>query len=140
MCVGCYGIPIMTLISPSFESTPATTVPLIDSAKTEINRPRMSAAVARAEIVAMVQRLPDSAEVQMITEQCSAIHQRLEDITRSEQVNAILSEGILSIADCLDRTNANPITKILPKTQDWDVSGQTAHLLPLEQQTWGWLS
>ncbi|NJM67921.1 MAG: hypothetical protein HC851_20770 [Acaryochloris sp. RU_4_1] len=143
MCVGCYTMSIMTLVVPGSEAPPATAVPLIDSPNAKVMQvqPQMSAAEVRAEIAAIIQRLPDSADAQILREEFTAIHQRLAGVTDVSQAHTIVGEGMLSIADRLDTsTNADRVIEILYKIQDPNAQKQAAHLLLQNKGTWGWLS
>jgi hypothetical protein len=96
----------MTLVAPEPEAPPARAVPLIDSANTKVIQvqPQTSAMEVRAEIATMIQRLPDSADAQILREEFTAIHQHLTGVTDRHQANTIVGEGMLSIADRLDTT------------------------------------
>lgn len=118
MCIGCYALPIMTLISPGPEAPPAATVPLIGSPDAQVMQvqPQMSVKEVRAEIAAMIQRLPDSADAQILREEFTAIHQRLEGVTDVSQANTVVGEGMLTIADRVSgNPNANRVIDLLYK-------------------------
>ena len=142
MCVGCYAMPIMTLMSPGPEAPPATAIPLIDSPEAKVMQvqPQMSATQVRAEIAAMIQRLPDSADAVILREEFTAVHQRLEGVTNVDTANTIVGEGMLNIADRLGtNANADRVIKILYEIQEPETQKQAAHPL-LKQSTWGWIS
>lgn len=142
MCVGCYAMPIMTLMSPGPEAPPATAVPLIDSPEAKVMQvqPQMSATQVRTEIAAMIQRLPDSADAVILREEFTAVHQRLEGVTNVDTANTIVGEGMLNIADRLGtNASADRVIKILYEIQEPETQKQAAHPL-LKQSTWGWIS
>ncbi|BDM82718.1 hypothetical protein [Acaryochloris marina] len=142
MCVGCYAMPIMTLISPGPEAPPATAVPLIDSPEAKVMQvqPQVSATQVRADIAAMIARLPDSADSAILREEFTAIYQRLEGVTNVDEANTIVGEGMLNIADRLgSNPNADRVIKILHEVQEPEPQKQATHPL-LKQSAWGWIS
>lgn len=142
MCVGCYAMPIMTLISPGPEAPPATAVPLIDSPEAKVMQvqPQVSATQVRADLAAMIERLPDSADAAILREEFTAVYQRLEGITNVDEANTIVGEGMLNIADRLGTNpNADRVIKILYEIQEPEAQKQAAHPL-LKQSAWGWIS
>lgn len=143
MCVGCYAMPIMTLVSPGPEAPPATSVPLIESPDAQVMQvqPQVSATQVRAEIAAMIERLPDSADAAILREEFTAVHQRLEGVTNVDEANTIVGEGMLNIADRLGANpNADRVIKILYEIQEPEAQKQASHSLLLKQKSWGWLS
>ena len=142
MCVGCYAMPIMTLVSPGPEAPPATVVPLIDAPEAKVMQvqPQVSATQLRADLATMIKRLPDSADAALLREEFTAVHQRLAGVTNGDEANKIVGEGMLNIADRLDgKTNADRVIKILYEIQEPKGQKQAAHPL-LKQSTWGWIS
>jgi len=136
-------MPIMTLMSPGPEAPPATVVPLIDAPEAKVMQvqPQQSTAQIRAEIAAMIQRLPNSADAVILREEFTAVHQRLEGITNVDQANTIVGEGMLNIADRVGtNTNADRVIKILYEIQEPETQKQASHSSLLKQKSWGWLS
>lgn len=144
MCVGCHILPMMASNAQGSEPFLARTVSYayleaMNEESVQV-QPQMSAAQVRFEILTLIQHLPEWADVQL-TQEMTAIHQRLADVTHRDEANKILGIKILEIAERLDKpVSVIPVVHESDNLPELETQEQPASLLLQGQQTWGWLS
>ena len=143
MCVGCYAMSVMTLVSPVNEAPQPANVPALSqpaAVQTQFQQ-QFTPTEVRASIASVLQRLPATADGQILRDAFSQMQTQLVGVNDQEQVYAIVNENMLSLSDqVLSAPNPVELFKLIQELEEEPSQPQASSLLDSRGGQWGWLS
>ena len=145
MCVGCYALSVMTLISPvgeapQFVDVPEPTQPAV---QTQVQQRfiQLTPTEVRTSVNFVLQGLPKAPDARPLRDAFSQMQAELEDVNDQEKVYQIVNEHRVSLSKQVDSApNSRELLQILQKLGMERYQPQASILLNSQGLHWGWLS
>ncbi|MGF1602935.1 MAG: hypothetical protein ACFCU8_13100 [Thermosynechococcaceae cyanobacterium] len=143
MCVGCYAMSVMTLVSPVNEAPQPVNVPALSqpaAVQTQVQQ-KLTPTEVRASIASVLQHLPATPNAQLLRDAFSRMQTQLVGVNDQEQVYAIVNEHMLSLSDqVLSAPNPVELFQLIQELEEEPSQPQASSLLNSRGGRWGWLS
>ena len=145
MCVGCYAMSVMTLVSPVNEAPQPAILPALSqpaATPTQVQK-ELTPDEVHTSLDSFLKRLPATPNAQILRTGFGAMQAQLVGINDIQQVYDIVGQQMTSLTDqVLAAPNSAELLQILQETQDEQSNQQASRTLLNSQGShhWGWLS
>ncbi len=142
MCVGCYALYVMTLVSPVGEAPQAVTVPDLNQSaiQTQVQK-KFTPAEVRASVDSVLQGLPTTPDAKPLRDAFSQMKAQLAGVNDQEMVYAIVNQQMLSLSEQVDSaSNSQELLQILEELGIEQYQPQASLSLNSPGLQWGWLA
>ncbi|PZD71588.1 hypothetical protein C1752_06208 [Acaryochloris thomasi RCC1774] len=145
MCVGCYALSVMTLVSPVNEAPQPANLPALSqpaATPTQIQK-ELTPAEVRDSLASFLKRLPATPNAQILRTGFGAMQTQLVGVNDMQLVYDIVGQHMTSLTDqVLAAPNSAELLQILQETEEEPSNQQASRTLLNSQSShhWGWLS
>lgn len=140
MCVGCYALSVMTLVSPVSEAPQPVNVPELNQSAVQVQK-RVTPVEVRKSINFILQRLPKTSNAQPLRDAFRRMQAQLVGVNDQEEVYEIVNDHMLSLSKQVDSApNSLELLQILEDLGVERHQPQASIFLNPQGAHWGWLS